>query len=223
MSDKSIRIFIVDDHQLFIDGLIAIIRKTEGLEVVGTANSGRECIEKIKDEEIDILITDISMPEMRGEELVEHLIRIYPNMKILTLSMHDDYSYIDKMLKAGALGYIHKNTGARELREAIEMVSSGNNYFTQEVSNAIAKGYAKESIKNENVSPPVINDIFLTRREKGILKLVFAGLNSQDIADELSLSYHTITQHRKNINAKLGTRTRKELEQIVKQKGLLGE
>ena len=216
-----INIFIVDDHQLFIDGLKSIFKRTVNFEVVGTALSGKECLEKIKDLSIDVLITDISMPEMRGEELVEHLVRIYPQMKILTLSMHDDYSYIDKMLRAGAIGYILKNTGARELKEAVETVAKGENYFTPKVSDSIAKGYVQKT-NNIDSAPEIINsDIFLTRREKGILKLVFNGLSSKDIADELNLSYHTISQHRKNINAKLGTGNRKEIEQIVHNKGLL--
>ena len=215
-----IKIFIVDDHQLFIDGLKAIFKRTAGLSVVGYALSGKECLEKIKDMEIDVLITDISMPEMKGEELVQHLIRTFPKMKILTLSMHDDYGHIDKMLKAGALGYVLKNTGASELREAVETVARGENFFTSKVSDAIAKGYIQE-VKNIESQVPDENEIFLTRREKGILKLVFKGFSSQEIADELILSYHTITQHRKNINAKLGTSNKLEIENIVKEKGLL--
>ncbi|MCK5846675.1 MAG: response regulator transcription factor [Bacteroidales bacterium] len=216
-----IRIFIVDDHQLFIDGLQAILSRVEGFSVVGTANSGKECIEKLQTIEIDLLITDISMPEMRGEELVEHLVRIYPSIKILTLSMHDEYSYIDKMLKAGVLGYIHKNASASELRQAVETVAKGENFFTSIVSDSIAKGYAQGSKKPNSFVTTSLNDIFLTKREKGILKLVFKGMNSQNIADETMLSYHTITQHRKNINAKLGTNNRQEIEAIVKKKKLL--
>jgi len=218
---EDIRIFIVDDHQLFIDGLKAILDRTKGMVVVQTALSGRECLEKIRNIEVDVLITDISMPNMKGEELVEHLIRIFPSMRILTLSMHDDYDNIDKMLKAGVLGYILKNTGAKELREAIETVALGENYFTAKVSDSIAMGYVRENKKTDSSIAPVESEIFLTRREKGILKLVFQGLSSQEIADELSLSYHTITQHRKNINAKLGTSNKNEIERIVEENALL--
>jgi len=218
---EDIRVFIVDDHQLFIDGLKAILNRTKGMVVLGTALSGRECLEKIRNIEVDVLITDISMPNMKGEELVEHLIRIFPSMRILTLSMHDDYDNIDKMLKAGVLGYILKNTGARELREAVETVARGENFFTSIVSDSIAKGYVRENKKNDLPNIPTESEIFLTRREKGILKLVFIGLSSQEIADELSLSYHTITQHRKNINAKLGTSNKVEIERIVESTGLL--
>ena len=218
---EDIRIFIVDDHQLFIDGLKAILNRTKGMVVVETAISGRECLEKIRNIEIDVLITDISMPNMKGEELVEHLIRIFPSMRILTLSMHDDYDNIDKMLRAGVLGYILKNTGAKELREAIETVAKGDNYFTAKVSDSIAMGYVRENKKTDSPNIPVESEVFLTRREKGILKLVFKGLSSQEIADELSLSYHTITQHRKNINAKLGTSNKIEIEKIVEENALL--
>ncbi len=214
-----IRVFIVDDHQLFIDGIKAILNRLKGISIVGSALSGKECILKLKDTDIDILITDISMPEMKGDELIRNLVGVYPDIKVLTLSMHNDYANIDMMLKAGVLGYILKNTGVVELKEAIEVVASGNKYFSPSVSDVIAKGY----LKNDNVHSddiPKSNEVFLTRREKGVLKLIFAGMSSQSAADELCLSYHTVTQHRKNINAKLGTSNIDEIERIVKERDL---
>ncbi len=216
-----IKVFIVDDHQLFIDGIKAILSKVVGIEIVGSALSGKECITIIKKMDVDVLISDISMPEMKGDELVGHITKFFPNIKTLALSMHDDYTYIEKMLASGASGYILKNTGVTELKEAIFTVYKGENYFSPKVSDSIAKGYVKSSMNIAPKNEASNDDVFLTRREKSVLKLVFAGMSSQIVADELNLSYHTVTQHRKNINAKLGTHVVSELEHIVKTKNLL--
>lgn len=219
---SKIRVYIVDDHELFIDGLKSILRKSDEIRVVGSSTSGKEAIEDLKNIEVDVLVTDISMPIMSGFELSRIVNTIYPDIRILILSMHHDYNHIEEMLNAGALGYVLKNTGSKEFQDAIRVVSKGDSFYSDKIKQSIVNGYSKEKVK----SFKVVNDgneenIFLTPREKDVLRLVLKGYKSNEIGDILSLSYNTITTHRKNINAKVGANTLAELSKIVVDKALL--
>jgi len=215
-----IRVYIVDDHQLFIDGIKALLKRVEDIEVIGDAISGKECLEDLKSLEIDVLISDISMPEMQGDELVGHVMRLYPTIKVLTLSMHYDFKYIDRMIQVGALGYVLKNTGAKELQEAIRFVNDGKTYYSPKVQDAIVKGYSKEKVKAFRAMADTNEEIILTPREIEVLKLVVKGYSSTEVAEILDVSYHTITSHRKNINAKVGSSSIADLSRIVREKNL---
>ncbi len=217
-----IRVYIVDDHELFIDGLRAILRKSEEIKVVGSSTSGIEALEKMKGLNVNLLITDISMPIMSGFELSKAVNSNFPEIKILVLSMHHDYSHIEEMLNVGAVGYVLKNTGSKELHEAIVEVAKGNSYFSEKVKQSILNGYSKEKVSNfKSLSKHDDKDIILTPREKEILRLMLKGYKSKEIAEILSLSYHTITSHRKNIKAKIGASSNAELSKIAIDKRLL--
>ena len=216
-----IRVFIVDDHQLFIDGLKALLKLVNDIEVVGEASTGQHCLELLKTVEVDVLLTDIRMPEMMGDELVSFVKKLYPDIKILTLSMHYEYYFINRMIEVGSLGYVLKNTGATELEEAIRLVNSGKTYYSPKVQSAIINGFSKEKIKDFKSIGKNDDEIYLTPREIDVLKLVLKGYSSNDIAEILDLSYHTITSHRKNINAKVGTNSLAELSKIALEKGLV--
>ncbi len=213
----AIRIYIVDDHQLFIDGLKSILAMSDEIEVVGEANHGQKCLEDLNRVSFDVLLTDISMPGMNGEELSRLALAVKPDLKIITLSMHQDFSYINAMIKAGVQGYILKNTGARELKAAILTVYSGANFYSEKVKEIIIQGFSSD---NETSSVPkweVPKDVVITPQEKKILNLVINGMNSNEIAEMLEISYHTVTVHRKNINAKLGVSTISELHAAIKK------
>ncbi len=216
-----IKVFVVDDHQLFIDGLKALLKISPEIKVVGEAVSGKECIEKLENLDIDVLITDISMPEMNGDELVKIVKLRFSSIRILTLSMHYDYQYIDKMINAGTLGYILKNTGIKELSDAIRIVYAGKSYYSSKVQESIVLGFSQERVQNFKALADKPDDIFLTPRESEILKMIIDGHSSNEIADILELSYHTITSHRKNINAKLGTSSLLEMTRIANDKRLV--
>jgi DNA-binding NarL/FixJ family response regulator len=217
----SIKVFIVDDHQLFIDGLKSLFNRVTDITVVGEALSAKECLEKLKNMDVEVLVTDINMPNMKGDELVGFVKRLYPKIRILTLSMHDDYGHIDTMIRAGVLGYVLKNTGAKELQEAIRFVYSGQTYYSPRVQDAIIKGYSKEKVESFSKVANIEEEIILTPREVEVVKLVIKGFSSTEIAEILGISYHTITSHRKNINAKLGTTSLVEISKIVTERGLI--
>ncbi len=218
---KKIKVYIVDDHKLFIDGLQAILKNVKDIEVVGFSLSGSEAIEALNNISVDVLVTDISMPEMSGYDLVKIVSAKFPNIKVLTLSMHYEYSYIEKMIEVGSLGYVLKNTGAKELQNAIRVINGGNTCYSPKVEEAIIKGYSIEKVKAFKNIVKQEQEIILTPREKDVLRLVVEAYSSSEIADILGVSYHTITSHRKNINAKLGTSTIAEVIKLAKEKALI--
>jgi DNA-binding NarL/FixJ family response regulator len=219
---SKIKVYIVDDHELFIDGLKAILKKSDDIVVIGSSTSGKDTLVDLEKIDVDVLVTDISMPVMSGYDLCKIVNSKFPDIKILVLSMHHDYSYVEDMLNVGALGYVLKNTGSKELKEAIKVVASGNSYYSEAVKQSILNGYSKEKVKvNKTVRPNNNSPILLTPREKEILTLILKGYKSNEIGEILSLSYHTITSHRKNINAKIGTSNIAEITKIVNEQNLL--
>lgn len=204
MQNNQIRLMLVDDHQMFIDGLKAILRFSQEIKVVGEALNGKDALELIPTIMPDVMITDISMPGMTGDELARAVSKDFPSVKILALSMHDDIVNIDKMVQAGITGYILKNTGRIELIEAIKKVSNNEKFYSKTVQEAMLNKYVIES-QSQNITNNeyVSSGIFLSFREKQIIKLIVKGYSSSEIADELGLSIHTISSHRKNIYTKL--------------------
>jgi DNA-binding NarL/FixJ family response regulator len=219
-----IKIFIIDDHQLFIDGLKMLLSQVKDFEVVGEALSGEEGIKALDKIAVDVLITDYSMEGMSGLEVVKYVRTSHPKIRIITLTMHTDIGFIDKMINAGSLGYLLKNTGRKELIEAIEMVNSGQPYYSPKAKEAIINRYTTdltpEKKKEEKPSKDVAR---FTIREKQVLKLMVAGLPSKEIADVLCMSYHTVATHRRNINFKISKSSDLTVNQYVKAFGILDD
>lgn len=200
---QQIRLMIVDDHKLFRDGLKAIFSKYDEIKVVCEANDGIEAVEMLKSNEVDVLITDISMPNMNGAELTKYLAVNYPEISILALTMHNDIANIDMMLNAGAKGYLLKNSGRVELVQAVKSLSSGKEFFSDEVREQMLKTYIKA--KSETVA--IKNDkgvMLFTRREREMIMMMHKGLTNNEIAEKLTLSVHTVGTHKKNIYSKMG-------------------
>jgi len=219
-----IRIFIIDDHQLFIDGLKMILNQIDGFEVVGQALSGEEGIAALGRTQTDILITDYSMGGMSGYEVVKYVRKTFPKIRIITLTMHAEIEYIDKMINAGSLGYLMKNTGRKELKVAIETVYNGESFYSKMAKDAILNKYTKSQKPKEEVKKkPTGIPVRFTPREKEVLKMMVMGLPSKEIADALCLSYHTVTTHRSNIHSKIASSSDLTLTQYVKAYGVLDE
>jgi len=208
---KTTRLIIADDHQMFIDGVKALLQDTKEIQVTGSANNGRELLEKMGDTEADIVLMDIGMPELDGIETTQIISLKYPQIKIIALTMYDDYNKITKMLKAGASGYVLKNTSKKELIEAILIVAGGGVYYSDKVIiNAM------QTISAEN-GPPVSK---LTEREIEIIKLIVKSLTNKQIADELSISELTVNTHRKNAMRKLSIKNTAGLVKFAIEQGL---
>ena len=192
-----IKIALVDDHQIIIDGLKSLLNQSSTIQLVATANSGKEILQKINETVIDILITDISMPEMNGLELAKKVIQLFPEIKIIALSMNADGSTINAMVNdADITGYLLKQTGANELITAIEKVYKGGIYFQTEILNALEQ---QTKIKQQQVSANLSN------REIQIIALLEKDFSNKQIATELNISVRTVETHRKNILRKTNT------------------
>ena len=186
-----IKIMIVDDRPMFREGLAYRLGMDADIEIVAEANNGREALEKIAKTDIDILLTDINMPDMDGMYLLELLREKKHSCKILILSMHDNHEYILSAINNGADGYLLKDVPGNELIRAIRSIYAGKRYFSAEVTEVLSDRL-QDAKQNQ-----------LTRREQLVLRLVSHGLRDKAIADELNLSNRTIEAHKRNIKEKL--------------------
>lgn len=197
---KPIRILIADDHQMFIDGLKALLKREKELLVIGEVSSGLHALEFISHTQPDLLITDISMPGMNGVELTRWVKQHYPEVKVLVVTMYNDREIVNEILMSEAEGYILKNTGKQELINAIKRIANDSTYYSSEVLNIMMTRLKKQKNIEKNTA-------LLTPREVEIVKLIMEELSSEEIADKLFISKRTVDTHRKNIIQKTNTRT----------------
>lgn len=198
-SEQSINVFLVDDHQIIRDGIRALLHGVEHIHIVNEASNGVQALRLIRSSpgNIDVVIMDISMPEMDGIEASQKILKEFPHIRILALSMHDEDYYIASMLKKGALGYILKTTGKSELVNAISKVANGQSYFDQQSSSKLLD-ILSDKRKNSGAK-----DNKLTLREKEVLSLIAEELTNNEIAEKLFLSPRTVDTHRRNLLQKL--------------------
>lgn len=195
-----IRLLVVDDHQMFIDGIKSLLRKEKDISIVGEALSGRQALAFLSQHPVDLMVTDISMEEMDGVELTKRVKQEHPEVKVLVLSMYNDRQIIDQIVNAEAEGYVLKNTGKAELISAIKRISDNGTFYSKEV---IATMFEKnERKKHQDSEIQQLSD-----RELEILKLIAEEYSSEQIADKLFISKRTVDSHRKNILAKTKIKT----------------
>ena len=194
------KLFLVDDHQIVIDGLNTMLKRNKDYNVVGEALNGKEGIDFIEKHEIDILITDINMPEMSGTDLTRIVKEKYPHVKVLILSMYNDREIIHDIIMSEAEGYILKNTGKEELLNALEKITNGGTFYSNEVMKIITSNYVAKEKAHKNTKD-------LTPRELEILKLVCQEYSTPEIAEQLFISPLTVETHRKNILKKTNNKT----------------
>lgn len=215
------KIFIADDHQLFIDGIRLIFQQHPQYEVTGFGSQGNMIIDFINKNEIDIVITDINMPGMDGIEATEKIKEINPEIKVIAVSMVNDYTSVHRMLQSGADGYILKNAGFEELLKAIESAEAGDVYINKEISDILLKGFRFNKSSEAKLIRSIKDD--LTQREKEILRLVIKGMSNMEIADTLCISIPTVKTHRSNILAKCNVKNTVSLVRFVLENDLLNE
>jgi DNA-binding NarL/FixJ family response regulator len=199
---NKIKLFIADDHNFIIDGIVALLSSDEKFKVIGISNSGKDAIEKYKMLKPDIVIMDISMPEISGIEATKLIIADHPSAKIIALTQHDDSEYIVEFFKAGGLGYILKTANRNELTEAITTVYYGSKFISPGVSKIIMDNLVAPDQKND-----AEKEMPLTRREIEIIKLISDDLTNNEIAEKLNISLRTVETHRRNLMQKLEVRS----------------
>lgn len=207
-----VKIYLVDDHQMLIDGLKAIISSEKDFEIVGECTLPLLACEQIQLLKPDIVLTDINMPELTGIELVRKLKPRVGNTKFIALSMFGERSYIKDMLQAGVSGYILKNTGREELVKAINLVMQGHEFFSEEV---------EQVIESNPVNDEKINTIHLTEREVDIIDCIAKEMTNAQIAETLFISERTVETHRKNIFRKTGIKGVIGLVKFALDKGFI--
>ncbi len=198
--NKKIKLYIVDDHQIMIDGIKALLTNKPAFEIIGENTNPINALEEIKKNTPDIVISDINMKEMSGIELTKQLKEIFPDLKILALSMFGDKETISEMLEAGINGYVLKNTGTDELVTALTKLSINQPFFSDEVTTEMMRVISTPKTPQKEI-------IHLTPREIEIVKLISEEYNNAKIGDKLFISERTVETHRKNIFRKTNTKS----------------
>ena len=194
---EKIKVFIVDDHEMFRDGVKMLLAKNNSFEIVGEASNGKECVEKLP-ENTDIILMDILMPTMDGIEATQKIMASNPSMKIIALSMFGEQEYYYKMIHSGVKGFVLKEAGSRELEEAIKAVQHGQNFFSQELLRNIIV-----TLSNKNSKKP---DHDFTNREIEVLQLICSGWTNKEIAEKLHISVRTVENHKSNLLQKTNSK-----------------
>lgn len=215
MSEPPIRVIVADDHAIVRTGIRHVLESEPGFAVVGEAANGAEAIELARTLAPDVAVLDISMPGESGLQVAQELRRRSPATRVLILSMHDNTEYVLEAVRAGAHGYILKDTAATELRSAIHAVRRGESYFSPPIARrltAVVRGISEEE------------DLLgqLTARERQVLVGVAQGRTNREIAMELGISHRTVETHRESLMRKLGIHTVAGLTRVALEAGLIG-
>jgi len=193
-----IRLVIADDHPIIINGIKTLFEKERDIELINEVNNGVELLKLLEDTEVDVVLMDINMPEMNGVDASKLIKNSHPNTKVLAFSQYNEKRFVKRMLKCGASGYLLKNSPASEIIMAIKMVHKGGMYLSEELPNIFDE--RKKPVRSDSLFPDI------STRELDVLKLICDGLNTQEIADKLFISKHTVETHRANLLLKVGTK-----------------
>ena len=194
---KEIRVLLVDDHQIIIDGLQSLLISEVGIRVISNANNGREALELLRVLDVDVVLMDIDMPVMNGLDAAKIVKEKYSNTKVIILSMHSEKAMVKDLIELGVDGYLLKNTSKDELIGAIKKVSEGGRYFSTDVTLSLLE---KENTNKLNTTN---SGIKLTAREIEIIKLISEGYTNKEIGDQLFISHRTVDTHRTNLMKKI--------------------
>lgn len=198
-----IRIVIADDHAIVREGLKQLLSMTGEFDIVGEARDGHEAMERVRSLDFDVLVLDMSMPGKSGMELIRQVKAERPKLRVLVLSMHEEHQYAVRAIRAGASGYISKDSASTELANAIRKAAAGGAYITPEVAEQLALG----AMPTGDAAPHTT----LSDREFQVLRMLAGGKSVSDVAEELHLSAKTISTHKARLMDKLGVGTTNEL------------
>ncbi len=203
-----IRILIADDHQMFREGLMALLNNEGNINVIGEASNGKEALLILENQVPDVLLLDLEMPEMDGFDVLKALKKLNLDTKVLVLTMHKSPEFIKNIIKAGAHGFLQKDSGKDILIHAIQQVHAQGTYYTPEVAAIVLNSFKDDALSAH-----------ISAREKEVIQLIVDGNTTKEIADILFLSKNTIESHRQNILSKLQLKNSAELVKYAIKKG----
>lgn len=211
----SVRLILADDHKIMREGLRALLARQKEIEVIAEAESGRGVVELCAQLHPDVVVIDISMPDLNGIDATRQIVREDPQVKVIALSMHSDKKYVKEMLSAGACGYLLKDAAFEELGTAIAAVLKHKTYLSPQITDTVVKDYVGEHAPSGSVASTA-----LSTREREVLQLIAEGKATREIAATLYVSVKTVETHRKQIMDKLGLNSIAELTKYAIREGL---
>ena len=216
---ERIKVLIADDHRVVREGLMAILKTKENIEIVGEAQDGQEAIEKVRTLEPDVILMDVSMPRMGGVEATRQIKREFPHIGIIALTMYDEQQYIFDLVRAGATGYLLKDTESAQIVEAIRAIYRGESLIHPSVASKILAEFSL--LAQKKGKKPSWEEHDLTEREITVLRLVADGKTNKEIANNLDLSEKTVKNHVRNIFHKLQVYDRTQAAILGIRKGII--
>jgi len=215
---STLRIFLADDHVVLREGLRSLVNAQSDMMVVGEAGNGRAALQQVREIQPDVVIMDVSMPELNGIQVTERLKRAYEKIMVLILTAHDDSGYLRQLLAVGASGYVLKKAAADDLIKAIRVVSAGGVYLDPSLAAKVVGGYLGRRGFGSN---PLGNEV--SEREAEVLRLVAWGYTNKEVAGYLRISVKTVETHKANLMQKLDLKSRVEIVRYALRQGWLRE
>jgi len=213
---SAIRLLLVDDHEVVRTGLRMLLESCEDMVIIGEAGSGDEALRLTKQFKPDVVVMDLTLPDISGIEVTRRILQDQPQVYIIALTIHEDEQYFFEMLRAGASGYVPKRAAPEHLINAVRAAHTGEVYIYPSLAKVLVKDFLKYT------SDEVDNDIQeLTLREREVLELLADGLSNEEIAARLYISPHTVARHRENIMRKLNLHRRTDLVRYAIRKGMI--
>jgi two-component system response regulator NreC len=209
------RVLIADDHAIVRTGLRALVQSEQTLHLVGEATGGYEAIELVAESQPDIVVLDLSMPDLDGIAVTRQLKALYPDMAVLVLTLHEDEALLREAIRSGADGYILKRAAEAELISAIQIVMRGDMY----VDPSMLRGLLEKKTRQADSTQETVES--LTPREIDVLRLIAQGYTNRQIGEELTISVRTVEGHRANLSGKLGLRSRVDLVRYAREHGFI--
>jgi DNA-binding NarL/FixJ family response regulator len=213
----SLRLVVADDHPLMRRGICDLLEAEPGWEVVAKASNGREAIDAVSKSKPDVLVIDLAMPELNGLTATREILRLFPKLGVVLLTMHNTDQSVREVLESGARGYVLKSDAEQDLVAAVKAVAAGKPFFTANITEIVLKGYLNRTATSE----PAKALSGLTTREREVVQLLVEGKGNKDVALAMRLSVKTVEAHRSNINRKLAIRSTSDLVRYAVRNGIV--
>jgi two-component system response regulator NreC len=212
----AIRVLIADDHKIMLAGLRSLLEKQSDIDVVGEAENGRKAVQMAQEKKPDVVVMDVSMPDLNGIEATTQIKESVPDSRVIALSMHSDKRFVMGMLRAGAAGYLLKDCASQELANAIAQVAGGKKYLSPEITGVVINDFLQGGAPEEDGTVASV----LSAREREVLQLIAEGWSTKQIASHLYVSIKTIETHRRQIMKKLDLHSIADLTKYAIREGL---